>query len=152
MAFAGTTAVTELWAKCKAAFSAASHTHSNASASTSGTGGSAGFISAADQEKLDGIAAGAQVNSVTGVKGDSEVSYRTGNVNVTCANIGAATASDMSTAQQAIADVQAAIDTKLFFSSSFDDTSSTSAYEDSVPCVVVNTTTSTAYLLVDDGQ
>jgi len=71
------------------AFAAIGHTHSNASASTSGTGGSAGFISAADQEKLDGIAAGAQVNSITGVKGNAELSYRTGDVNLTPANIGA---------------------------------------------------------------
>ena len=39
--------------------------------------------------KLAGIESGAQVNTVTGVKGDSESSYRTGNVNITPANIGA---------------------------------------------------------------
>ena len=49
----------------------------------------AGLMSAADKTKLDGIAAGAQVNSITGVKGNSENSYRTGNVNLTSANIGA---------------------------------------------------------------
>ena len=50
----------------------------------------AGLMSAADKSKLDGIAAGAQVNSITGVKGDSESDYRTGNVNITAANVGAA--------------------------------------------------------------
>lgn len=48
-----------------------------------------GLMSAADKQKLDGIAAGAQVNSVTGVKGNVEGSYRTGNVNLTPGNIGA---------------------------------------------------------------
>lgn len=47
------------------------------------TTSSAGLMSAADKSKLDGIASGAQVNSVTGVKGSSESSYRTGNVNIT---------------------------------------------------------------------
>ena len=49
----------------------------------------AGIMSAADKKKLDGIASGAQVNSITGVKGNAEGSYRTGNVNLTTANIGA---------------------------------------------------------------
>ena len=40
------------------------------------------------KNKLDNIQAGAQVNSVTGVKGNSESSYRTGNVNITKSNIG----------------------------------------------------------------
>jgi len=42
----------------------------------------------AEKTKLAGIAAGAQVNTITGVKGDSENSYRTGNVNITKDNIG----------------------------------------------------------------
>ena len=53
----------------------------------------AGLMSADDKKKLNGIAAGAQVNSVTGVKGNSESTYRTGNVNLTAANIGAAASS-----------------------------------------------------------
>lgn len=53
----------------------------------------AGLMSAADKTKLNGIAAGAQVNSVTGVKGNAESTYRTGQVNLTPANIGAAAAS-----------------------------------------------------------
>lgn len=40
-------------------FASASHTHSAATPSTEGVGGSAGFISAVDKEKLDGITAGA---------------------------------------------------------------------------------------------
>ena len=47
-----------------------------------------GLMSATDKTKLDGIAAGAQVNSITGVKGNAELTYRTGNVNLTLANIG----------------------------------------------------------------
>lgn len=51
------------------------------------TQSAAGLMSAADKTKLDGIAAGAQVNSLTGVKGNAESTYRTGNVNLTPANI-----------------------------------------------------------------
>ena len=40
------------------------------------------------KDKLDGIETGAQVNTVTGVKGNSESSYRTGNINITKDNIG----------------------------------------------------------------
>ena len=42
-----------------------------------------GLMTAADKVKLNGIAAGAQVNSVTGVKGNAESTYRTGTVNLT---------------------------------------------------------------------
>ena len=62
-------------------------TYSNATTSA------AGLMSAEDKTKLNGIASGAQVNSVTGVKGNAETNYRTGNVNITPANIGAAAAS-----------------------------------------------------------
>lgn len=50
-----------------------------------------GLMTSADKKKLDGIAAGAQANAVTGVKGGNESSYRTGNVNVTAAQVGAYT-------------------------------------------------------------
>ena len=40
-------------------------------------------------QKLNSIAEGAQVNSITGIKGDNETSYRTGQVNITPENIGA---------------------------------------------------------------
>ena len=52
------------------------------------TTSSDGLMSKSDKSKLDGIANGAQVNSITGVKGNSESTYRTGNVNITAANIG----------------------------------------------------------------
>lgn len=68
---------------------AAASSHSHDAATTA----SAGFMTTAQVSKLNGIAAGAQVNSITGVKGNSESSYRTGNVNLTAANIGAATSS-----------------------------------------------------------
>lgn len=54
----------------------------------SGKGLSTNDYTTAEKNKLAGIAAGAQVNSVTGVKGNSESSYRTGNVNITAANVG----------------------------------------------------------------
>lgn len=47
-----------------------------------------GLMTAAMVTKLAGIAEGAQVNTVTGVKGNSESSYRTGQINITAANIG----------------------------------------------------------------
>lgn len=57
--------------------------------STAASADGAGLMSASDYTKLSGIEAGAQVNTITGVKGDAESSYRTGNVNLTPANIGA---------------------------------------------------------------
>jgi hypothetical protein len=53
------------------------------------TQSASGLMSVTDKTKLDGIASGAQVNSITGVKGDKESTYRTGNVNLTPSNIGA---------------------------------------------------------------
>lgn len=47
-----------------------------------------GLMSSTDKTKLDGIESGAQKNTVLGVKGGSEGAYRTGNVNITKANIG----------------------------------------------------------------
>lgn len=46
------------------------------------------------KNKLNGIEAGAQVNTVTGIKGNAENAYRTGNVNLTPANIGAVASSN----------------------------------------------------------
>ena len=54
----------------------------------SGKGLSTNDYTTDEKNKLAGIAAGAQVNTITGVKGDSESTYRTGNVNITKANIG----------------------------------------------------------------
>ena len=47
-----------------------------------------GLMSTADRIKFDGIETGAQVNTITGIKGNNESTYRTGNVNITKANIG----------------------------------------------------------------
>lgn len=47
-----------------------------------------GLMTTAYVSKLNGIQSGAQVNTVTGVKGNSETSYRTGDINITKANIG----------------------------------------------------------------
>ena len=52
------------------------------------TASKAGLMSTAMVTKLNGIETGAQVNTITGVKGNSESTYRTGNVNITKANIG----------------------------------------------------------------
>lgn len=66
------------------AITARTITMPSADASTSAHG----LMSAADKTKLNGIAAGAQVNTVTGVKGSAESSYRTGNINLSAENIG----------------------------------------------------------------
>lgn len=47
-----------------------------------------GLMSSSDKVKLNGIASGAQVNTITGIKGNAETVYRTGNINLTPANIG----------------------------------------------------------------
>ena len=57
-------------------------------------------MSEADKTKLNGIATGAQVNTITGIKGNAESTYRTGNVNLTPANIGAAASSHTHAATQ----------------------------------------------------
>lgn len=57
------------------------------------TESASGLFSAANLKKLNGIASGAQVNSITGIKGSAESSYRTGQVNITAANVGTAAAS-----------------------------------------------------------
>lgn len=57
----------------------------------------AGLMSASDKIKLNGIESGAQANAVTGVKGANEGTYRTGQINLTAANIGAAPTSHAST-------------------------------------------------------
>ena len=46
------------------------------------------------KNKLDGIEAGAQVNTVTGIKGNAESAYRQGDINLTPANIGAVASSN----------------------------------------------------------
>ena len=64
--------------------------------------------------KLNGIEAGAQVNTVTGVKGNSESSYRVGNVNITKANIGLGNVDNTSDANKPISTAtQTALDAKV---------------------------------------
>lgn len=77
--------------KTDALYAAKSHTHANATTSA------AGFLpklSGSTSQYLRGDGTWATVQAgVTGVKGNAETSYRTGNVNLTPANIGAAAAS-----------------------------------------------------------
>ena len=47
-----------------------------------------GLMSAADKAKMDGIEAGAQVNTITGIKGEAESAFRTGNVIISKKNLG----------------------------------------------------------------
>lgn len=64
--------------------------------------------------KLNGIEAGAQVNSVTGVKGNAESTYRTGNINITKANIGLGNVDNTSDANKPISTAtQTALDNKV---------------------------------------
>lgn len=55
-----------------------------------GKGLSSNDYTSAEKDKLAGIESGAQKNTITGVKGNSESTYRTGNINLTPENIGAA--------------------------------------------------------------
>lgn len=77
--------------KTDSLYATKSHTHSNATTSA------AGFLpklSGSTTQYLRGDGTWATVNAgVTGVKGNAETAYRTGNVNLTPANIGAAAAS-----------------------------------------------------------
>lgn len=64
--------------------------------------------------KLDGIQEGAQKNTVIGVKGNAEQSYRTGNVNITKDNIGLSKVDNTSDAEKPVSTAQkAAIDKKV---------------------------------------
>lgn len=53
-----------------------------------GMGLSTNDYTTAEKTKLAGVSAGAQVNTITGIKGNAETTYRTGQVNITPANIG----------------------------------------------------------------
>ena len=66
------------------------------------------------KNKLDGIAEGAQVNSITGVKGSSEETYRTGNVSISASNIGLGNVNNTSDADKPISTAQqVALDEKV---------------------------------------
>lgn len=61
-----------------------------------------GLMSSADKKKLDGIESGAQKNTVTGIKGGAESAYRTGNVNITKANIGLSNVDNTADSQKVV--------------------------------------------------
>ena len=61
-----------------------------------------------ERAKLSGIAEGAQKNTVTGVKGSSESTYRTGNINITKANIGLSNVNNTSDANKPVSTAQQA--------------------------------------------
>ncbi|MGN5456822.1 MAG: hypothetical protein ACI4XN_12575 [Candidatus Kurthia intestinigallinarum] len=58
-----------------------------------GKGLSSNDYTSVEKDKLSGVESGAQKNTITGVKGNAESTYRTGNVNLTPDNIGAAASS-----------------------------------------------------------
>lgn len=62
------------------------------------TSNSSGLMTATMANKLNDIEAGAQVNSITGVKGDAEANYRTGDINITKANLGLSNVENKSSA------------------------------------------------------
>ena len=64
--------------------------------------------------KLDGIEEGAQRNTVIGVKGNAEQSYRTGNVNITKDNLGLSNVDNTSDAEKPVSTAQkTALDKKV---------------------------------------
>lgn len=66
------------------------------------------------KDKLDGIEKGAQKNTVIGVKGNAEQSYRTGNVNITKDNIGLSNVDNTSDAEKPVSTAQrSALDKKV---------------------------------------
>ena len=71
------------------------------------------LMSADEHTKLDGIESGAQVNTVTGVKGNAENNYRTGEINISPANIGLGNVDNTSDANKPISTAtQTALDGK----------------------------------------
>lgn len=67
-----------------------------------GKGLSSEDYTSAEKTKLSGIEAGAQINTITGIKGNSESSYRTGNVSISPANIGLGNVNNTSDADKPI--------------------------------------------------
>ena len=79
-----------------------------------GMGLSTNDYTTTEKTKLAGIEAGAQVNTVTGVKGSAESSYRTGNINITKANIGLGNVDNTSDANKPISTAtQTALNNKV---------------------------------------
>lgn len=69
-----------------------------------------GLFSAQDKKKLDGIQENAQVNTITGVKGEKEEEYQTGNVIISAENVGAVTTEEFEEYKQTIKIPQISID------------------------------------------
>lgn len=72
-----------------------------------GKGLSANDYTNEDKEKLGNIEPGAQKNTITGVKGDNESIYRTGNVNITKENIGLSNVDNTSDIDKPVSTAQA---------------------------------------------
>lgn len=73
-----------------------------------------GLMSAADKAKLSGIETGAQVNTVTGVKGSNEAEYRTGNISITKDNVGLGNVNNTADTDKPISTAaQTALDNKV---------------------------------------
>lgn len=71
------------------------------------------LMSADEHTKLNGIETGAQVNTVIGVKGNAENNYRTGEINISPANIGLGNVDNTSDANKPISTAaQTALDGK----------------------------------------
>ena len=71
------------------------------------------LMTADEHTNLDGIEIGAQVNTVTGVKGNAENNYRTGEINISPANIGLGNVDNTSDANKPISTAtQTALDGK----------------------------------------
>ena len=71
------------------------------------------LMSADEHTKLTGIESGAQVNTVTGIKGNAENNYRTGEINISPANIGLGNVDNTSDANKPISTAaQTALDGK----------------------------------------
>lgn len=71
------------------------------------------LMTADEHTKLTGIESGAQVNTVIGVKGNAENNYRTGEINISPANIGLGNVDNTSDANKPISTaVQTALDGK----------------------------------------
>ena len=80
------------------------------------------LMSADEHTKLTGIEAGAQVNTVTGVKGNAENNYRTGEINISPANIGLGNVDNTSDANKPISTAtQTALAGKAAVSHAHDD-------------------------------
>ena len=72
------------------------------------------LMSADEHTKLSGIEAGAQANTVTGVKGSNEAEYRTGNVSITKGNVGLGNVDNTADADKPISTAaQTALDGKV---------------------------------------